>query len=89
MPEEGSQAQSPRPSSTRLSQQVTFWDLESMWEEDQAAGQPSADLNLGPLLKLEPGIKHFLQEPATMQEEEEGSDSLWEPPVKEYEKWIV
>ena len=60
-----------------------------MSEEDQAAGQPSADLNLGPSLKLELGIKHFQQELASMQEEEERSDPLQEPPVKEYEKWIV
>ena len=60
-----------------------------MLEEDQAAGQPSTDLNLGPSPMLELDIKHFLQEPATTQEEEEGSLPLWEPSVKEYEKWIV
>ena len=45
-----------------------------MSEEDQAAGQPSADLNLGLLPKLELGIKHFLQELAATTEEEERSD---------------
>ena len=89
MPGEGSQAQFPRPSSTRLHQQVTFWDLESVSEEDQATRQPSADLDLGPSAKLESGIEHFLQEPAATWEEEERSDPLWEPPMKEYERWIV
>ena len=60
-----------------------------MLEEDQAVVQPSTDLDLGPSLKLELDIEHFLWEPATMQEEEEGSDPLWEPPVTEYENWIV
>ena len=60
-----------------------------MLEEDQAVGQSSTDLNLGPLPKLEPDVEHFLQELAAMQEEEEGSDPLWEPPVTKYKKWIV
>ena len=58
-------------------------------EEDQAAGQPSADLDLGPLPKLEPDIKCFLQELATTQKEGEGNDLLQEPPAKEYKKWIA
>ena len=49
----------------------------------------SADLNLGSLPKLEPEIKCFLQEPATTQEEGEGSDPLQEPMAKECKKWIV
>ena len=60
-----------------------------MSEEDQAPGQPSADLNLGPSPKLGPDIEHFVWEPATTQEEEEGSDPLQKPPVIEYENWIV
>ena len=57
-----------------------------MSEEDQVTGQPSTDLDLGPSLKLELGIEHFLQELAAMQEEEGRSDPIWEPPVKEYER---
>ena len=53
-----------------------------MSEEDQAAGQPSADLNLGPLPKLEPHIEHFLQELAAIQEEGEGSNPLQEPQAR-------
>ena len=60
-----------------------------MLEEDQAAGQPSTDLDLGPLPKLGPDIEHFLWELGAMQEEEEGSDALQEPPVTEYENWIM
>ena len=60
-----------------------------MLGEDQAVGQPSADLSLGPLPKLGPDIEHFLQKPATTQEEEEGSAPLWETPVTKYENWIV
>ena len=40
-----------------------------MSEEDQVAGQPSADLNLGLLLKLEPDIECFVQELVTTEEE--------------------
>ena len=60
-----------------------------MLEEDQVAGQPSTNLDLGPSLKLGPDIEHFLWEQAAMQEEEEGSDPLWETSVTEYENWIV
>ena len=49
----------------------------------------SADLNLGPLPNLGPDIEHFLWEPAAIQVEEEGNDPLQEPPVTEYENWIV
>ena len=60
-----------------------------MLGEDQAVGPPSTDLNLGPLPKLGPDIEHFLWELVAMQEEEEGTDPLQEPPVNEYENWIV
>ena len=45
IPEEGSQAQSPMHSLTGSHRQVTFLDPETS-EEDQAAWQPSADLDL-------------------------------------------
>ena len=87
-PEEGSQAWSPTCSPTGSHQWVTFLDPETTSEEDQAAGQPSASLDLGPSPVLGPDIKHFLQEPATTQKEGKGSDLLPEPLAKEYEKWI-
>ena len=78
----GSQAWSPTPSPTWPCSWVTFQDPELMLDEDQAAGQPSAYLNLGPSPKLRPDIEHFLWEPNATQEEEEGSDPLQEPPVR-------
>ena len=60
-----------------------------MLKEDQAAGQPSAGLNLGSSPKLGLDIEHFLWKQAATQEEEEGSDPLQEPPVTKYENCIV
>ena len=87
MPEEGSQAQSPTCSPTGSHQWVTFLDPET-FEEDQAAGQPSTNIDLGPLLKLGPDIKHFLQEQVTMQKEGNGRNLSQDPPVEDYKKWI-
>ena len=58
------------------------------WEEDQAAGQPSTRLDLGPLSELGPNIKCFLQELAAPPEEGGGSDVSPEPPAEDYERWI-
>ena len=87
LPEEGSPAWSPTCSLTGSPWWVTFLDPETL-EEDQAAGQPSAGLDLGPSPKLEPDIECFLQEPVTTQEEGKGSDVSQEPSVEDYEKWI-
>ena len=81
-PEEGSQALSPTHSLTGSPQWVTFLDPETTSEEDQAAGQPSTSLDLGPLPKLGPDIEHFLQELAAMQKEGKGSDLLQDPQQK-------
>ena len=57
-------------------------------EEEQVLGQASADLDLGPPLKLGPDPKCFLQELATLQGEGRDSDLSQEPLAEDYEDWI-
>ena len=57
LPEGGSQAQSSTHSPTDSPWWITFLDPETTSEEDQAAGQPSTSLDLGPSLKLGLDIK--------------------------------
>ena len=53
-------------------------------EEEKVLGQASDDLDLGPPLELGPDLEYFLQEPATMQGEDGGSNLSQEPPAEDY-----
>ena len=62
------------------------WGLEAL--EDQEAESPYLEFNLGPPPELGLDVKHFFQEQASGQEEDEGSNTSQEPPAEDYERWV-
>ena len=57
--------------------------------EDEEAEQPFLEFDLGPPPELGPDVNCFLQELANKSRENRKSDSSLEPPVEEYERWVM